>query len=607
MFLSDWQVYFDSELGLKIVKPLNDDFIFALEQKDKKENLRLNLNTTLVFTGEDYQYLQDAVAINQCPEIDVIIKYRFQEVWRGFLNPRKGTYNQDICRVEIQPTPKDAQFCIDSISDQEVNILQTTAPQSAFFAFPNSVFNVQSCELGEFDNVIIANDEVIYSVNDQPDFSICGLGAESGWSKLTETVLILQVNPNKSFRVRLTITYTREELTLSCNQGQTPATFLDFTLLTNNCNINNTAVYSRPAVTFLSQVVGNLITSDEVEPFDPLPVDRTLQVKIYGYVGIDELGNRQRYFRARLFNDVLQSLVSECNTTIVSNFFNINPDGTAPDNDVYDRAQIEAHNLLIWQKSDIKRPLSAQAASIGNMTIKQALEIVGVFNCSYKLESGNILRIEHISYFEDEETEGEDMTTTYPSRVNNRNTYNYQDNELVKFDKFSWMDVVQDVDFKGEDIQYLNDCSENVRTYSFSRISTAMGEILENANNFSDDGFVLASAVLVDGDYIVISDRGKISNQPKLNAPLSFANLHFNYWRYERPFSEGIMNGITTQFITTKKTKQQGVINLPINPDDFFTYNFRQLIKTGLGWGMPTNITYSASSCLASFNVLHDD
>jgi hypothetical protein len=607
MFLSDWQVYFDSTLGLKMVKPLNDDFVFALEEKDKKENLRLNLNTSLIFTGEDYQYLQDAVALSQCPEVDVIIKYRFQEVWRGFLNPRKGTYNQDICRVEIKPTPKDTQFCIDKILDKEVNVISQNIAYPAYFAFPNSVFNLQSCDLGEFDNVTITSEGLIYNVNDQPDFTVCGLGAENGWSKFLETILILQVNPNKTFKVRYTVTYVREELTLDCNQGQTPATFLDFTLLTNNCNINNTAVYSRPAITTLKDVTGELITSDEVDPFEPLPVDKVLQVKTYEYLGVDELGNRQQYFRARLFKDVLETLVNECNVTIVSNFFNINPDQTNPDNEIYERAQIEAFNLLIWQKSDIKRPNSFQGATIGNMTLKQALEIVGVFNCSYKVESGNILRIEHISYFEGEETEGEDMTTTYPSRVNNRNTYSYDDNELVKYDKFSWMDAVQDRDFKGLDIEYLNDCSENTRTYAFSKISTSMGEILENANNFSDDGFVLASAVLINGDYIVVSDRGKISNEPKLNAPLSFANLHYNYWRYDRPFAEGNMNGVLTQFITEKKTKRQGVVNLPINPDDFFSYNFRNLIKTGLGWGMPSNITYSASSCLASFNILHND
>lgn len=607
MFLSDWQVYFDSELGLKMVKPLNDDFVFALEEKDKKENLRLNLNTTLIFTGDDYQYLQEAVALNQCPEIDVIIKYRFQEVWRGFINPRKGTYNQDICRVEIKPTPKDAQYCIDKILDKEVNVISQNVSYPAYFAFPNSVFNLQSCELGEFDNVTITNEGLIYSINDQPDFSVCGLGDESGWSKFIETVLILQVNPNKTFKVRLTITYSREELTLDCNQGQTPATFLDFTLLTNNCNINNTAVYSRPAITRLKEVTGELITSDEVDPFAPLPVDKVLQVKTYEYLGVDELGNRQQYFRARLFKDVLNSLVNECNLTIVSNFFNINRDNTNPDNVVYERAQIEAYNLLIWQKSDIKRPNSFQGATIGNLTLKQALEIVGVFNCSYKVEPGNILRIEHISYFEGEETEGEDMTVTYPSRVNNRNTYSYDDNELVKYDKFTWMDTVQDRDFKGVDIEYLNDCSENTRSYAFGRVTTSISEIIENANNFTDDGYVLASAVLIDGDYIVVSDRGKITNEPKLNAPLSLANLHYNYWRYDRPFESGNMNGEETQFITTKKTKRQGIINLPINPDDFFSYNFRNLIKTGLGWGMPSNITYSASSCLASFNILHND
>jgi len=615
MFLSDWQVYFDSELGLKMVKPLNDDFVFALEEKEKKENLRLNLNTTLIFTGDDYEYLQEAVALNQCPEIDVIIKYRFQEVWRGFINPRKGTYNQDICRVEIKPTPKDAQYCIDKILDKEVNVISQNVSYPAYFAFPDSVFEIQECILGEFDNVVItrfaANSPdpitVIYSSLDEPDFSVCGLGAESGWSKLEEKVDILQVNPDKTFKIRLTIKYVRENLILDCNQGQTDATFLDFILLTNNCNINNTAVYSRPAVTQFKEFIGELMTTDEVDPFLPIPTDRLTQTKKYEYIGVDESGNRPQYFRARLWNDVLNLLVQSCGITIISNFFNINPDGTAPLNDIYTRAKDEAHNLLIWQKSDIKRPTSAQAAFIGNITLKQALEITSAFNCSYKVEPGNILRIEHISYFEGEETEGEDMTVTYPSRVNNRNTYSYDDNELVKYDKFTWMDTVQDRDFKGVDIEYLNDCSENTRSYAFGRVTTSISEIIENANNFTDDGYVLASAVLIDGDYIVVSDRGKITNEPKLNAPLSLANLHYNYWRYDRPFESGNMNGEETTFITTKKTKRQGIINLPINPDDFFTYNFRNLIKTGLGWGMPSNITYSASSCLASFNILHND
>jgi hypothetical protein len=603
MYLSEYQIYLDNPtLGMHMAAPLNNDLVFNYVEKNKKENKRIELDTTLIFTGGDYDYIQQALALSACAEIEVIIKYRFQEIWRGYINPKKGSYDPDTCRVEIKPTPKDTFDCLDRIIDREKNIIfESIATQTAYLGFPEATLNIQQCNLGTFNNVAIIGGSLIFNVNNLPDFSVCNLGSDATWALYRQRVEIRDVFPDYTFQVNIQNEYVREEVIINCN-GNVPSAPDGFTLIENNCVTQGTAKFGRKPDTYIVSTEGELIGSNEVNPAQPLPTDKVLRIIQYGVFGYTEEGQPIIYNRCRKVNDVLNNLVGDC-ATIVSDFFGINGDNTAPDNSVYQKAAIETRNLLIWQKSDFKRPTAFQGATNGNITLAQLLEMLAMFNISWQTTNG-VLRIEHISYYD--KGQGQDLTIEQPTRVGYRNSYSYDQGELVRYEKFSWQDPSQDLDFRGRDIEYPNECAEGVKNYSFGRLSTSMPELISNPSNFSDDGFVIGATYEFNGKYGIISDVGLISSVKKVNAPLSLANLHFNYWRHDRLYPTGILNAINTTFVTAKKTKRQVAISIPILPDAFFSYDWEKLVKTGLGWGLPTNISYTASGCLATINVLHD-
>jgi len=610
MYLSDWQVYLIHDtLGTKMTAPKVSDLVFTYEEKENKENLRLILDTPLIFTGDDYQYIQDAIALSSCPEITVEVKYRSSLFWTGYINPKLGTFDEDVCRVEIKATAEDLNDCIDNILQEEQNILFLNLPRkTAYLGYPNASLNIQTCILGNFDNVEIVDNvlyqggDPVYQVGDEPDFTTCGLGAENGWALYQEKIELISVNPDGTFTVRVENKYVREEVTLDCSGGVPADAPEGFTLITNNCSVDGTALYGRPPVTYESERTGYLITSLEVDPLTWSSLDdgssRIIDYRVTGYSSI---GNITSYGRALVLNDVIEKMVEDCELTVVSNLLNINPDATAPTNDVY--SSTELHNLLIWQKSDIKRPTSASGAVNGNTTVKEMLEMLNIFNISWRIDNDK-LRIEHISYFESLETNGDDLTVLFPSRVSGRNKYTFDDIELVRLEKFKWMDAVQDSDFAGVDISYQNKCAKGSKEYKFGRLTTAITEIESNTDNFADDGFVIASCFIANGEYGVNFGYGARSNQYKANVALSFANLHEAYWTYNRPFVEGRINGALTTFDSTMPTKRQGGISYPILPDAFLSKDWILKIKSELGYGKPDKITYSASSCIASFNLI---
>jgi hypothetical protein len=612
MYLDNWEVYLIHDtLGEKMASPKNSDFLFIYEEKETKYNIRLILDTTLVFTGDDYAYIMEAISLNDCPDITVDIKYRGQPFWSGYINTRKANFDLDSCRIEVKPIAQDLQDCLDNILEEEVNILyQNINRQTVYLGYPNADLNIQTCILGQFDNVEIVDNilyqggDPVYQIGDAPDFTTCGLGAENGWSLYQEKIELISVNPDGTFTVRVENKYVREEIVLDCVGGVPPDAPDDFVLVTNNCGVDGTATYGRPPVVYEYQRTGYLITSLEVDPLTWSSLDegssRIIDYRVSGYTSV---GNITSYGRGLKLNDVIEKLTEDCALTVVSNFLGINADSTQPANDVYTRAVNEAQNLIIWQKSDIKRPTASAGATNGNTTLQEVLNMLNMFNVTYRIDGSN-LRIEHISYFEALESDGDDLTALYPSRVSFRNKYTYNDVDLVRQEKFSWMDVPQDIDFVGQNIVYPNQCAEGTKEYEFGRVTTAITEIEANPDNFTDDGFVIASCFQVGSDYGINYGLGEITGDNKANAPLSFANLHANYWTYYRPFSEGRLNGSLITMDSVIPNKRQTGITYPMLPDTFLAKNWATKIKSELGYGRAEKITYSASSCIATLELL---
>ena len=106
-----------------------------------------------------------------------------------------------------------------------------------------------------------------------------------------------------------------------------------------------------------------------------------------------------------LLSDALEYLVGQafCGLTVVSDFLNINPAGTAPSNAAYTAAAAYYNHLMIFQKSDVKRHDASDPARPAAFKIKLAdlmNDLKVLFQLDWKAEDdGATLRIEHVSYF----------------------------------------------------------------------------------------------------------------------------------------------------------------------------------------------------------------
>ncbi len=273
--------------------------------------------------------------------------------------------------------------------------------------------------------------------------------------------------------------------------------------------------------------------------------------------------------RGRLFNDVMEHLVSQlgCSITLKSHFFNINADHVAPpSNDAYEYAELYYQKLLIFQKSDVKRPFGDPSFSfIWNMKLKDLLaDLQTMFNVFWRLD-GTDLILEHISYFE--AAAGPDYSTVVmPLELE-------YDINTPKSERFVWSDEDCHAIFKGMTITY--NCGNDQVERKVQLFSTDVEFVRTEAyqDRVNDDNWVLVSATFADPIYF-INDKNK---------PLSWTNLHDKLHRHWRPFTSGTLNGSPVTFTSVQPLKKQPEFIVPNCCDSDF--DPAEYITTILGEG----------------------
>jgi hypothetical protein len=294
--------------------------------------------------------------------------------------------------------------------------------------------------------------------------------------------------------------------------------------------------------------------------------------------------------RGVTIQDVLVGMINSlgCNLTTTSIFLNINPSGVAPVNSAYAYATAYCKNILVFQKSDIKRPNSSNAATTSWIHKAESFinDLLLMFNLAYVIE-GSMLRIEHVSYF----NRVVGLSIPY---YNIRNKYEFEKGENIKKETYKFMDDGNSgAPFDTSAIIY--DCGENNTEYRLSCISTDLLYLQDPANSdsVSDEGFVLISAGIPTGItynplyYVVGGIFGSATtNVP--NAQFSWKYLHHNLFSWGRKFASGIFEGdnpslIPTRVFQSDKLRKAEQITHPIccavfNPVD--------LVETKLGEGV---------------------
>ena len=246
-----------------------------------------------------------------------------------------------------------------------------------------------------------------------------------------------------------------------------------------------------------------------------------------------------QFRNGRMFGEVLEYLVEQtgCGLSVVSDFFNIKPDSTAPGNSAYTAALAKLQDLVLFQKSDVKRHSASDSSKAPAWDIRLRdvlLDLAMMFNVRWRAEGG-VLRIEHVSFFE--AAAGNDYTNALYAR-----SLEADKSDIPKTKKFRFRDERCTDYFKGSPI--VTYCGEGEKDNNVSLFSTDIGFMLtaDAIEAIGDDGFVLM-ATYPDGDEKRLLDG---------NRALSWTELHNDYHLHEMA-GAGEVNGVE---VTPESIKQ---------------------------------------------------
>lgn len=309
--------------------------------------------------------------------------------------------------------------------------------------------------------------------------------------------------------------------------------------------------------------------------------------------------------------DVMQYLLDQAcpdgNLTIVSDLFQWNPENPSSINYVTNRTNYY-YNLIIFQKSDIKRPNASNNATKAESSFKKMLkDIVTMFNCGYKIID-NTFRIEHISWFETDL--GLNLIQLRKQKqLRGTKKYSFNNTKISKIEKFDFMDESNNRDFKGEGIQYDNNCVFNPEVskieHKVSNITTDIDYVIsygETENKeISDSGFVL---VACSNSLNVFSEPVILPSAQKPNNILGWAHLHRDMWRHGRLFYTGTMNrNENTAFFSVIPKIKQDSFECNLDCSEIKQFNPLDKINAMLGWGVVDTAELKIIQCLIKLDL----
>jgi hypothetical protein len=530
-----------------------------------------SLKTALTFRGADYTYLKALEDAAECDEITLNIYHNAVLFFSKTL--RIGTshfaWDLDTCRVTVQGDDVNAYACFLAAWDTEINILTGTAK------------TVVNTILGEFET-ITCDDTPGGSIDpeDYPTPITDCITPGEGWTLIDQ--LVNTGGGNDS----VFSTYIRQVYVSTCSGGvPVPPCGGGWILIDDNCPTD--ATYARP-VPVTPLLVATELSSGELY---------RATAGVRGGADFDgSLYNNIPMSNGVSLEEILDTYLP-CGLSVVSDFFSINGDATAPANDVYTAAAANLAHLFVFQKSDVKRANALNDATNGKWTIES---LFGALKAQFDIEfrintAGDEIRIEHTSYFA--AANGEDLTSTQPSRLTGTNRYTYASDKQISEEKWRFAETASD-DFEG--VPYLYTCFSKTdrqkKEYVVNESNNDVGALIASPDSYADAGFVFVAACLVGSDYFIASEVSLLTGDVLLNGHLSIPNLMRTYHTYNRPRLTGTWNSSPVTFDSQELVIVQDAVSFKVCAEDFAAYDESLLVRTGLGWMRIESGTYDASS-----------
>lgn len=563
--------------GLVEAKPANDKLEWTYEKEGEEVFYRKRISTELDFFDESGNQISDFTSLytlernplTRCNKVDLIVNKRcdkngaWTQVYNGYLALLDGNWNVSRCHVTIKPRPYDVYTCLYDNWEKPINILNFNLDRYSARS-TIGVIEYKHCSRTTF---------AFPSVPAYADMSPCITQSEIGQQGLGWTLVKLDIEID----VRVDTTWAREVFI-----GAQPGP--DWK--------DDGGKWVRPVV--------------PVE--DPLgEVNNGQFYKKYWKIVHYTVTNGLKF--KEVFEEIILSFFS-CQYRVVSNFFDINKDGTNPNNRPYSKAFDHLKDLYLFALSDIKRAKDKdENASLLNVTLKKILNNLRVlFNVYWMIEEDTkILRLEHISYFQYKRML--DLTQDkYKFDIKGKWKYNYVKENLPVQENFKFKQQTTSY-FDGLSIYYDVACSNddskfNETTYTADFTLTSIDDIVEYPAKYDGDEAMVLVQISPQG-YIVSGNTLGNSN-PQRNGNLSWPTLQDWYHRHNRPQKTGIMNGQPTNFDTFKRTRKQVPIKIQLCCTDFENFDPLDLVKTQLGWGEISQAKYIEPDELLTLETLHD-
>lgn len=573
--------HYDIELNGTHYTPIgivDNNVSVVWDKGDNGLNYRKRLDGSFVLCRSGNGDLYDAlVGMTHCDNwlITAQDKNGYPVVTSTF-NKRDISYNTDKCSVTIKPRYYDDKS-IDGMSEEDYNIINTHIPAQTITYNENYQF--------EFQDVITIPyfQPTPLSGSPPPPLLYKTFGWTLYWAKSTflyyEEVDFGNGILLPEYHYTLELIYFREvkliPAAIDPNKDYPipiggSAFYFEY-IETVSINGNDYNKYVRR--------VDNLFWNSSVtNPY--------ITWSLTSYYGLNKIRTLRR---ARKLNDVLFHFAGVLNCGFSSQFFKDNPSNPI--------SGANLTNIMIAQKSDciFEEGLEpSDPATLGIITFKELMESLwSMFQVTWVVEN-HVLYVEHINFFRfnfsynSNYTPGLDLTTAYPTALIGTNAYSY-DKSIPIREKFNFMEA-WNIDFIGADIEYTHCLIDGSTVTHSAPLFTTDIDPTYLDNNASKEGFCLFHC---DEDNRVISEEGYLSKISSPNAHLSWANLHKNYWRSNRPLPSGSLNNELIGFnFPPQYLKEQVEFEFPFCVENF-TDIVNDRIRTTMGDGEVQKAQYS--------------
>ena len=570
-------------LGTLLVEVLgeNDFEIEYNRETDDKYFYTKKMSGKVTFRNTAYQrimILENSMyrCENQTLKIQRNCNGTQKDVFKGIINLNDAEFNLDKCFVSVKFGEERPDQCVEDNKNTKVNLMALIYNRITIkSSTPNGTIEYKNC----FKN----------ATTEQPNDYWCGTGDPyaQNW-----TLISYNVESSDGVKHHVSNTWARELVNVYPNEIPDP----DWVLVTP-ANPNPYDVYAKKVLIFNC----TYSTTPPEENFGSYQFSGDCDIVGYS-------GNSTTIDNGLLFNSAIVEMVkSACPTLVVkSDFFQINPDNATTTNYVTNKRS-NVDTLVLFQKSDVKRPNASGNANKAEWTLEKLLETLKImFNVKWRIENG-VFRLEHVSYFS--KNSGFDITLPrYKKWFAGKRIYTYTNDTIPKKEFFLFKEQSGGGDYAME-IEYL-ECTSNKKNneqkYVVDELMTDVVLALNNPDSESkvveDTGFVLVATRKVGADYYIITEPS--TNGARLNNVLAWKQLVRDFHQHERKVIRGKVNGTLTTFLSSIPTKKGEKFVIPFNVCSEI-FNPDDTIKTALGTGVVDSAKYKLRDNSLELSLLY--